>query len=103
SFHGGLQPITSAEKGKEKAFILVCNGAADNSVTPEQIQNFKTEIDSAGVHYNFVNYEGATHTFTNPDADSVGKKFNMPVAYNEKADKESWQEMVNLFKQIFGK
>ena len=103
SFHGGLQPITSAEKGKEKAFILVCNGAADNSVTPEQIQNFKTEMDSAGVHYNFVNYEGATHTFTNPDADSIGKKFNMPVAYNEKADKESWQEMVNLFKQIFGK
>lgn len=103
SFHGGLQPITSAEKGKEKAFILVCNGAADKSVTPEQIQNFKTEMDSAGVHYNFVNYEGATHTFTNPDADSIGKKFNMPVAYNEKADKESWQEMVNLFKQIFGK
>lgn len=103
SFHGGLQPITSAEKGKEKAFILVCNGAADKSVTPEQIENFKTEMDSAGVHYTFVNYEGATHTFTNPEADSIGKKFNMPIAYNEKADKESWQEMVNLFKQIFGK
>jgi dienelactone hydrolase len=103
SFHGGLQPITPAEKGKVKAFILVCNGAADNSVTPEIIQNFKAEMDSAGVHYKFINYEGAKHAFTNPAADSLAKKFNLPIAYNEKADKESWLEMKNLFKQIFGK
>lgn len=103
SFHGGIQPVTSAEKGKVNAYILVCNGAADKSVTPEQIQNFKTEMDTAGVHYNFVNYDGALHAFSNPEADSLGKKFNMPIAYNEKADKESWQEMVNLFEQVLEK
>ncbi|MDT3696204.1 MAG: dienelactone hydrolase family protein [Ignavibacterium sp.] len=103
SFHGGLQPVTSAEKGKVNAFILVCNGAADKSVTPEQIQDFKTEMDNAGVHYSFINYEGALHAFSNPEADSLGKKFNMPIAYNKKADIESWQEMVNLFKQVFKK
>ncbi len=103
SFHGGLQPSTPAEKEKVKAFVLVCNGAADQSITPEQIENFKTEMDSTGVHYNFINYEGATHAFTNPEADSIGKKYNMPIAYNEKADKESWFEMVNLFKRILVK
>jgi hypothetical protein len=36
-------------------------------------------------------------------ADSLGKKFNMPLAYNEKADKESWQEMQNVFNKVFSK
>ena len=103
SFHGGLQPITPAEKGKVKAFILVCNGADDPFTTKEQIENFKVEMDSAGVQYKFINYPGAKHSFTNPAADSLGKKFNMPIAYNEKADKESWQEMKNLFKKVFNK
>ena len=37
---------------------------------------------------------------TNPGADSLGKKFNMPFAYNEKADKESWQQMQKVFKRF---
>ena len=103
SFHGELEPVTPTEKGKVKAFILVCNGAADKFTTQEQIDNFKAEMDSAGVQYKFINYPGAMHSFTNPAADSLGKKFNIPIAYNEKADKESWQEMKNLFKQVFNK
>jgi dienelactone hydrolase len=102
-FHGGLQPITPAEKDKVKAFILVCNGADDPLTTKEQIDNFKVEMDSSGVRYKFINYAGAKHAFTNPAADSLGKKFNLPLAYNEKADKESWEEMKNLFKQTFNK
>ncbi|MEJ2105422.1 MAG: dienelactone hydrolase family protein [Ignavibacteriaceae bacterium] len=66
SFHGELEPITPAEKGKVKAFILVCNGAADKFIAQEQIDNFKTEMDSAGVQYKFKNYPGAIHSFTNP-------------------------------------
>ena len=101
SFHGSIQPITPAEPGKVKSFIMVCNGADDPMVTEEQISNFKTEMDNAGVQYKFINYEGAKHSFTNPIADSVGARFNMPLAYNEKADKESWEEMKKLFNQTF--
>lgn len=101
SFHGSLQPINPAESGKVKASILVCNGADDPFVTQEQIQNFKTEMDSAGAYYEFISYGGAVHSFTNPAADSVGKKFDMPLAYNEKADKESWEEMKELFNEVF--
>ena len=103
SFHGGIQAITPAQEGVVKAFILVCNGADDPFTTPEQIEAFKKEMDSAKVNYEFINYEGAVHSFTNPDADSVGKKFNMPLAYNEKADKESWQEMQKVFTRVFTK
>jgi len=103
SFHGGIQAITPAEEGKVKAVILVCNGADDPFVTQEQIDAFRKEMDSAKVQYEFVNYEGAIHSFTSPAADSLGKKFNMPFAYNEKADKESWQEMQNVFNKVFSK
>jgi dienelactone hydrolase len=103
SFHGGIQAITPAEEGKVKAFILVCNGADDPFVTQEQIDAFKKEMDDAKVQYEFVNYEGAVHSFTSPAADSLGKKFNMPLAYNEKADKESWQEMQKAFNKVFSK
>ena len=103
SFHGSLQPIKPAEPGNVKAFLLVCNGADDPFVPQEQVDNFKSEMDSAGVDYKFINYEGALHSFTNPIADSVGKKFDMPLAYNEKADKDSWNEMKKLFNDIFNK
>lgn len=100
SFHGGLQPMTTTERGKVKAFILVCNGADDPFITQEQIDAFKTEMDSAGVSYEFKNYPGSKHAFTNPEATENGKKFNLPIAYNEKADKESWEEMKAVFKKV---
>lgn len=103
SFHGGIQAITPAEKGKVKAFILVCNGADDPFVTQEQIDAFRNEMDSAKVKYEFINYAGAKHSFTNPGADSMGIKFNLPLAYNKKADEESWQEMQKLFSDVFSK
>jgi len=53
------------------------------------------------VDYKVVNYPGAKHSFTNPDADAYGKKFNLPLAYNEKADKDSWQQTQAFFKEIF--
>ncbi len=103
SFHGGIEAVKPAEEGKVKSFILVCNGAADPFVNAAQIDTFKAEMEKAKVQYKFVNYEDAKHSFTNPGADSMGTKFNMPLVYNEKADKESWQEMKNLFERVFSK
>jgi dienelactone hydrolase len=102
SFHGSLGAVVPPKEGVIKAFLLVCNGANDPFTTKEQIATFKNEMDSAKVQYEFINYEGAVHSFTNPGADSLGKKFNMPMAYNEKADKDSWQQMQKVFKRVFG-
>jgi dienelactone hydrolase len=51
--------------------------------------------------YNFISYPGAVHSFTVPEADELGKKFNMPIAYNAEADKKSWDELKKFLKAIF--
>jgi dienelactone hydrolase len=101
SFHGFPQTNIPAEPNKVKAFVLFCNGAADPFIKKEDIDAFKKEMDSAGVKYEFKNYPDAVHAFTNPAATENGKKFNIPIAYNEKADKESWEEMKTVLKKVF--
>jgi dienelactone hydrolase len=103
SFHGNLSTQHPAEKGKVKAKILVCNGADDKFISADAIKNLKDEMKAAGADLKFVNYPGAVHSFTNPASTESGKKFNIPIAYNEKADKRSWAEMQKLFKKVFKK
>lgn len=101
SFHGSITTTSPAKKGVVKARILVLNGADDPFTTAGDIEKFKKEMASAGVNYRFVNYPGARHSFTNPEADRLAKKFNLPLGYNSKADKQSWKEMQKFFKEIF--
>ena len=103
SFHGSLFAPVKAEKGVCKARMLVCNGEDDPVVPKEQIDAFKKECEDTGIDYKFVNYPGAIHCFTNPGATAQGKELNLPQAYSENADKESWAEMVQFFKEIFAK
>ena len=103
SFHGGLTPVKLAQPGSVKAKILVLSGGADPLVPPDQAEAFKQEMKEAGADFQFISYPGAMHAFTNPEADVLGKKFNLPIAYNAKADKESWNEMKKFFNTIFKK
>lgn len=103
SFHGSLATEHPAENGIVKAKVLACNGADDKFISAAGIKNFKEEMKSAGVDFNFINYPGALHGFTNRAATELGKKFNLPIAYNESADKKSWAEMQKLFKKVFRK
>jgi dienelactone hydrolase len=43
------------------------------------------------------------HSFTNPDAGEPGKKFNLPLACNAAADKDSWQQATVFLKEVFAK
>ncbi|HXX36380.1 MAG TPA: dienelactone hydrolase family protein [Thermodesulfobacteriota bacterium] len=101
SFHGGLTAVKPAQPGSVKAKILVLHGGADKFITPEQIEAFKQEMKSAGADFHFISYPGATHSFTNPEATELGKKFNMPVAYNPEADRQSWDELKEFLKKVF--
>lgn len=101
SFHGSLDARTKTKAGHVKAKVLVCHGEADTMIPDEKVQKFKEEMDTAGVDYKFIGYPDAQHGFTNPQATENGKKFGIPTAYNENADKASWEEMLNFFKQIF--
>jgi dienelactone hydrolase len=56
-------------------------------------------MDAAGAKYEVVSFPGAKHSFTNPDADKAG----MPqLAYDAKADTESWARLLKLLKEVFG-
>lgn len=103
SFHGTLGTTNPAKAGQVRAKILVLNGADDPFIPAESIAAFKQEMSAAKADYKFVNYPGAKHSFTNPDADAYGKKFNMPMAYNAEADKQSWAEMSKFFEGLFRK
>jgi dienelactone hydrolase len=100
SFHGDLSGVP-VDPALLKSKVLICHGEADKFVTEDAVKAFKKSMDSAGVSFTFKDYPNATHAFTNPAATETGKKFNMPIAYNEQADKASWNEMKSFFKQIF--
>ena len=100
SFHGslgGLPPVS----GKVTAKVLVANGADDSFISADSIAMFKEDMELAGADFEFINYRGALHSFTNPGADAVGEKFNLPLKYNEAADRASWQKMQQFFASIF--
>jgi dienelactone hydrolase len=103
SFHGTLADVKPPQPGMVKAKILVFNGGADKFNTPEQVEAFRQEMKAAGADLKFISYPGAMHSFTNPDATELGKKFNLPIAYNPDADKKSWGEMKEFLAKIFKK
>lgn len=102
SFHGGLDLKTPAKPGTIKAKVLVCHGADDKFVSAEQVEKFKKDMKDAGADVQIIVYPGAKHGFTNPGADELGKKGNIPIAYNAEADKKSWADMQAFFKKVFG-
>lgn len=91
SFHGSLNAAVEAKAGDIKAKIMVAHGGADPFVPVEQVTNFVQEMVSLGADLTFLNYPQAVHSFTNPEATEKGKKFDLPLAYDEQADTESWQ------------
>jgi dienelactone hydrolase len=92
-FHASLGLNTPAPApGSVKAKILVLNGADDPFVKREQYDTFKKDLDAAKADYRVIEYPGAVHAFTNPEATELGKKFNLPLRYDAKVDEEAKAE-----------
>ena len=101
SFHGALGSFHKPGAGEVKAKVLVCHGAADEFIPEDDINNLHEEMTSAGADYQFVAYEGALHGFTSKEATSNGQKYGLPLGYDENADRQSWQAMLDLFAKVF--
>ena len=100
SFHGSLGSFHKPAAGDVSAEVLVCHGADDEFIPQDDIDNFHAEMKDAQANYNFVAYDGALHGFTSKEADANGKKYGLPLAYNEQADQQSWQAMTTLFDRV---
>jgi dienelactone hydrolase len=98
SFHGSLGSKKPATEDSVKARVLVATGGADPMVPAQQVGQFVTEMSSAGVDLQLFSFPNVLHGFTNPDATEVGKQFDMPLAYDEAADRTSWQALMKFIR-----
>src|SRR5471030_1852335 len=97
-FHASLGLNTPAPApGTVKAKILILNGADDPFVKLEQYDALKKDFDAAKADYRIIEYPGAVHAFTNPEATALGEKFKLPLKYDAKADEQSKAEAAKLF------
>lgn len=97
AFHASTIAAKNADDNKNiKGTVLICHGALDNFVQPDQIPAFEKQMAEAKVDYVFISYAGAKHAFTNPNADNHA---GLGVAYNTLADERSWRHMNDLFKE----
>jgi len=101
SFHGELYSFFNPLDEDVKAKILVCHGKADEFISKEAIEQFKSEMDTAKADYEIISYKASLHGFSNPAADKLGSKHNIPLAYNESADINSRNSMKDLFEKYF--
>jgi len=102
SFHGGPVVPTDEQAAAIKGKVLICHGAIDPFVKPDQLHALLTQLDKAKVDYEFVSYAGAIHAFTNPDATRLASATGLVgIGYNEKAARRSWQHMQDFFGEIF--
>jgi dienelactone hydrolase len=99
SFHGGLSTPTPKDAKNIKGKVLVLHGGDDPFVKPEEVAAFETEMRDAGVDWQLVKYGGAVHSFTNPAA---GNDKSKGAAYDEKADKRSWQALLTFLRETVG-
>jgi dienelactone hydrolase len=98
SFHGGLSNPTPADAKNIKAKILALHGADDPNVPPKEVAAFEEEMRQGGVDWQLVAYGGAVHSFTDWNAGNDNSK---GAAYNERADRRSWEAMKQFFNEIF--
>lgn len=97
SFHGGLGKDASRPVTPISAKVLVCHGADDPNVPENEVTAFKDEMRQAKADWQLVYYANAVHAFTEP---SAGNDNSKGAAYNEKADRRSWEHFMDFLKEV---
>lgn len=93
-FHSGLSTTRPQDAANITGAVLVCIGADDPMIPPEQRTAFEAEMRAGGVDWRMNLYGGAAHSFTNERADAIG----IPgIAYHAATDRRSWAAMIDLF------
>ncbi len=84
------QLVTDAEQLKELQMpVLGIFGAEDEGIPPEQVNEFESALNKAGVTNSIHIYEGADHAFANPSG----------TRYEKEAAEDAWQKTITFFKE----
>ncbi len=97
SFHGALMPPEPAFGESISAKVLVLHGEDDPLVPPDQVADFKNEMNNAGVDWQIHAYGGTVHAFTRNGANDPASG----AVYSEAADRRSWRAMHNFLTELF--
>ena len=97
SFHGGLQRDVTRFVNTINPKVLVLHGADDPYVSIESITSFQNEMRNAKADWQMIYYADAVHAFTEI---ALGTDNSKGAAYNEKADKRSWEHMKIFLKEV---
>ncbi|HLY11007.1 MAG TPA: dienelactone hydrolase family protein [Planctomycetota bacterium] len=98
SFHGDLSSPTPDDATKIRGKVLALHGADDPFVPAAQVAGFEEEMRKAGVDWQLVAFGGAVHGFTQKAAGTDNSK---GAAYNEKADRRSWELYKGFLAEVF--
>lgn len=89
-FHGTLATAQRASRGTSRCSVLVCTGADDPLVPPNEIVDLLDEMRQADIDCQTIIYSGARHAFTMPGADSLNRP---AMAYHPEAARRAWAAM----------
>ncbi len=78
--------------------MLALHGADDPFVPATEVAAFEDEMRKGGVDWQLVAYGGAVHSFTEKEAGNDNSK---GAAYNELADRRSWEAMKEFLVEVF--
>jgi dienelactone hydrolase len=95
-FHSGLATARPEDAKQIKASVLVCIGADDPIIPPEQRAAFENEMRNGDVDWQMVLYGGAMHSFTDRNAADLG----LPgIVYHAPSAARSWRAMLAFFEE----
>lgn len=98
SFHGGLGKDANRKNTAIQPKVLILHGADDPHVPQKDIEAFQKEMKESNADWQMIYYGNAVHAFTEKEAGNDNSK---GAAYNEKADKRSWEHFILFLDEIF--
>jgi dienelactone hydrolase len=97
-FHSGLAVTSPGDAKNIKGKVMALLGADDPGIPPEARQEFEKIMRDGKVDWQMTLYGGVVHSYTNKDADKMGRpEF---LRYDATADARSWQAMCDLFAEV---
>jgi dienelactone hydrolase len=98
-FHSGLTVTSPGDSTQIRARVLALLGADDPTISAADRGAFEKMLRAGSVDWQMTLYGGVVHSFTNPNADRLGRpEF---ARYDANADARSWTQMKDLLAEVF--
>lgn len=97
-FHAGVLAPLPGDEGRISAKVLLCQGADDPLLKPENTTAVEEELRRDRVDWQLIRYGNTVHSFTHRDA---ATRQSPAMAYNADSDRRAWAAMCGLLAEVF--